>query len=309
MEFIKNLNKLLNDTPRMCVNSRNTENCPYGDFIYNCQNCYLCFQTGGSQNSYYLTSSMKNKECVDCDYARWSELCYECLNIEKCFDCNWCIDCNNCHNLKRCFDCIGCNDCYGCVGLRHQSFCLYNEQLSKEDYIRAIKNIKFDSSRYMALKNVLPRVNLHLSKSEGCRGDYIYNSKNCIECYDINNMENCIYYSDGNYNSPDKDCCDMDEASSCELCYDSFSLGYCYNCNFLIESSYCNDCEFGMGLEQCKNCFGCAYLKNKQYYILNKPYSKEEYFKKTEEIKAELIKNGQYCLAAIADGSRQSIKL
>lgn len=280
----------------MCVASRNVENCPYGDFIYNCKNCYLCFDTGGSQNCYYLTSSMKNKDCVDCDFARWSELCYECMNIERCYNCNWCIDCNNCHDLERCIDCIGCNDCYGSIGLRRKSYCYYNEQLTKDEYKKATKNIEFDSGNFFKLKKTIPHVNLHLSKSENCIGDYIYNSKGCVECYDINNMENCTHYTSGNYNSPDKDCCDMDDASACELCYDSFSLGYCYNCNFLVGSSYCTNCEFGMGLEQCKDCFGCAYLKNRQHYILNQPYTEEEYSRKIKVIKDELIRKGEYSI-------------
>ena len=296
MDFVGELKKIITETPRMCVASRNVENCPYGDFIYNCKNCYLCFDTGGSQDCYYVANSMKNKECVDCDLARWSELCYECLNIERCYNCDWCIDCNNCQNLARCFDCIGCNDCYGSIGLRRKSHYFYNKQLTKDEYKKTIKNVEFDHDRFLKLKQEIPHVNLHLSKSEDCTGDYIYNSKQCVLCYDINNMENCIYYSNGNYNRPDKDCCDVDEGSGCELCYDCFSVGYCYNCNFIVESSYCTNCEFGLELEQCKDCFGCAYLKNKQYYILNQPYTKEEYRQQVRTIKEGLIQRGKYSI-------------
>ncbi|MDP3014198.1 MAG: hypothetical protein Q8M92_08165, partial [Candidatus Subteraquimicrobiales bacterium] len=276
-DFLGQFKKLILDAPHLNVNSRNVENCPYGDFIYNCKNCYLCFDTGGSQKGYFLENSMKTRDCVDCSFARWSELCYECVNIEKCYSCNWCVDCNDSHDLSHCFDCSGCSDCYGCVGLRHKQYQIYNEQFTKEEYLKRIKNIKFDKDKFHELELEIPRQNLHLSRSEDCIGDYIYNSKKCTFCFDINNMEDCIYYISGNYNSPDKSCCDINEASGCELCYDSFSLGYCYNCNFLVESSYCTDCEFGFELEQCKNCFGCVYLKNKQYYILNKLYSKEDY--------------------------------
>jgi len=299
--FITDYKKLMADAPRICVSSRNVENCPYGDFIYNCKNCYLCFDTGGSQNGYHLDNCMKTKDCTDCSYARWSELCYECLNIEKCYDCNFCVDCNDSRNLDHCFDCIGCSDCFGCVGLRRQKFKIYNEQLTESEYREQIRSIRFDKDKFKKIDLSVPRQNLHLSKSEDCVGDYIYNSKNCYNCYEINNMENCLYYTSGNYNSPDKDCCDIDEASGSELCYDSFSLGYCYNCYFLIESSYCRNCEFGINLEKCTDCFGCAYLANKQYYILNKPYSKEEYVKKVQEIRDFLIKNKKYGLHAVVD--------
>lgn len=304
MDFIKEFSELVKKSPHMNVNANNVENCPYGDYIYNCKNCYLCFELGGSQNGFYLQNCMKTKDCVDCSFARWSELCYECLNIERCYDCNWCIDCGDSHHLTRCFDCNACNDCFGCVGLKHKKFMIYNEQFSEEEYKDQIKSIKFDREKFKGLTLKTPRQNLHHSKSEDCVGDYIYNSKNCINCFDINNMENCIYYNAGNFNSPDKDCCDMQDASGCELCFDSFSLGYCYNCDFLIESDRCTNCAFGFGLDSCKDCFGCAYLKNKQYYILNKPHPKEEYEKRIKEIKAELIKNNQYCLAAVAEALR-----
>lgn len=298
-DFIAKFQKLILDSPHLCVNSRNVENCPYGDYIYNCKNCYVCFELGGSQNGYYLDSSMKTQSCVDCSFARHSELCYQCLNIEKCYNCNYCIDVSNSNDLTHCFDCIGCNDCYGCVGLRRKNFNIYNVEYSKEEYIKVLKTIEFDENKFRKLDLAHPRQNLHLSKSEDCVGDYIYNSKNCVECFDINNMEDCIYYINGNFNSPDKNNCDMTDASGCELCYDCFSMGYSYNCNFLVESSYCTDCDFGFALESCKNCFGCTYLKNKQYFILNKPYSKEDYLAKIEELKSNLIKNGQYNMIAV----------
>ena len=44
----------------------------------------------------------------------------------------------------------------------------------------------------------------------------------------------------------------------------------------------------------CKDCFGCISLHRKQYYILNKPYSKEEYFKQVAELKDQLRTQGIY---------------
>lgn len=42
------------------------------------------------------------------------------------------------------------------------------------------------------------------------------------------------------------------------------------------------------------NCFECVYLADKEYYILNEPYSPEEYHKKVAEIKQELLDNKIY---------------
>ncbi len=38
------------------------------------------------------------------------------------------------------------------------------------------------------------------------------------------------------------------------------------------------------------------FLENKEYHILNKPYSAEEYPKEVERIRAELQKSGKYNL-------------
>ena len=69
-----------------------------------------------------------------------------------------------------------------------------------------------------------------------------------------------------------------------------------YNCNFLLHTDDCNDSEFCAYSKNLKDCFGCVYLNHKQYYILNKPYTKEDYFVEVARIKAELKANNQYNL-------------
>jgi hypothetical protein len=54
-----------------------------------------------------------------------------------------------------------------------------------------------------------------------------------------------------------------------------FSCFIINNCSNIFYSSECFSC---------KNCFACSGLKNKQYCILNKQYSKEEYEKLVPQI-------------------------
>ena len=44
---------------------------------------------------------------------------------------------------------------------------------------------------------------------------------------------------------------------------------------------------YSENLINCSYCFGCSNLTNKQYYIGNKPYEKEAYFLKKDEILKE----------------------
>ena len=50
----------------------------------------------------------------------------------------------------------------------------------------------------------------------------------------------------------------------------------------------CRDDEYCMNLFSCSDCFGCVGLKKKQYCILNKQYTKEEYFEMVEKIKKHM---------------------
>jgi len=293
MNFQQEFQRLITSSPQLCVNSGNVQNCPYGDYMFNCNDCYLCFETGGSDHGFYLDNCMKTQSCTDCSFTRYSELCYECMNVEKCYNCDFCVNCHNAHHLKHCFDCVSCNNCFGSVGLRHKEYYVYNQPYTKEEYEKKIQE-PFDIVQYEKLNKEHPRPNLHLVHSEDCVGDYIHSGKSCYGCFDINNMENCMYYSSGNYNAVDKDCCDIDNGSGNELCYASYGLGYSYNCNFLVHSSRCRDSEFGWNLTNCNNCFGCVYLKDKEYYILNQPYSKEEYCNKTALLREELKQTGTY---------------
>lgn len=98
-----------------------------------------------------------------------------------------------------------------------------------------------------------------------------------------------------------KDCIDCDHVTNCELSYNSMSIDACYNvnCSWWVVNS--NNCEYGFCNIGCSNCFGCVNVKRKEYNILNKQYSKEEYFKKTGEIKEDLRKRGLYGKFLIMD--------
>jgi len=62
-------------------------------------------------------------------------------------------------------------------------------------------------------------------------------------------------------------------------CKDSYRLFYS------MDSQSCSDSYFLYDSKNCSNCIGCTNLRNKQYHIWNKPYSKEEYGKKKEELR------------------------
>ncbi len=80
-----------------------------------------------------------------------------------------------------------------------------------------------------------------------------------------------------------KDCVDVFAVIESELCYEDISSFKLYKTSFSENCENCTESWFLYDCKGCSNCFGSANLRNKQYYIFNEPYSKEDYFKKIKE--------------------------
>ena len=107
------------------------------------------------------------------------------------------------------------------------------------------------------------------------------NLKNCYLCFDSGSSQDCAYIVDA---FSQKNCFDITGSSNGELCYDSTLIENCYQTFYSINCVKCSEVWFCRDVDGCSNCFGCANLRNKQYYIFNKPYSKEEYSEKIKEL-------------------------
>lgn len=94
-------------------------------------------------------------------------------------------------------------------------------------------------------------------------------------------------YSYSIFNS--KDTFDCLNSSECELCYGSTTCKKCYRVFFSQDCSNSQDLYFCKNLANSHDCVGSVNLRNKQYYIFNEPYSKEEYFRKLEELELNSI--------------------
>lgn len=120
-------------------------------------------------------------------------------------------------------------------------------------------------------------------------------SINCQYCQDFAFGKNCYfvvgswYTQDSFYSnvncSYDKNICDCANVSYSELAYECLDSQRLYNCIYLQNSENCSDCAFGFDLKGCKNCYGCVGLRQKEYYIFNQRYSKEEYESKIAEFR------------------------
>jgi len=113
--------------------------------------------------------------------------------------------------------------------------------------------------------------------------DYSNNCTNLKNCYLIFNAgydEDCAY---GNAVNHSNNCFDNANVYRCELTYENFNSARSSRSFFSVLAVDSTDIYFSKNLRGCNDCFGCVNLRNKSYYIFNRPYAKEEYRKKIEE--------------------------
>jgi hypothetical protein len=80
------------------------------------------------------------------------------------------------------------------------------------------------------------------------------------------------------------DCYDATHCTGCRACY---AVTNCDRCEHCVDSSFlilCTDCA------ACEYCFGCVGLTGKDFHILNKRYSRGDYFRLVKALTQELAK-------------------
>jgi len=284
--FLTQWKELLYNVPTPALINIDDVESDYCNFTYQSKNCYLNFASDMNEDTAYLYHSIHNKNCADMLGSSKNEYCYELVDCEGCYTSDNLVLSEACIDSKYCYDCRNCQNCLGCVGLRNSTYCILNKKLTEEEYkkesaalgLATRKSRREFRERFLALVLGYPKKFSNSRHVVNSTGDYLKEVKNSRDCFDIEgpledsrfviygvtdmrnlydayavgvNLETSYDVMDAGSNTQD--------AAFCGNVWDSYSLRYCYF------------------LRNCSNCFGCVGLRNKQYHILNKPYTKEEY--------------------------------
>lgn len=267
------------------------------------KNCYLIMESDYDEDCYYSNLLKKSKNLCDCSVCYECELCYECIDCQGCYEVKYSQDCKDCQSSMFLKNCQSCRDCIGCINQRHKQYMVFNQQLTKEEYEKAKTDLGLHTrtginnvaTKAQALFLLHPHKNLSTEKTENSIGDHLYNAKDayfCFDCKDIEDSRYCMKLSLQVKSS-------MDYSSwgdRAELVYQSSSSGdgaynikFCTTCTSNIRDlEYCDLCTSSSDL------FGCVGMKKKQYCILNKQYSKEQYFALKTKIIAQMKTDKEY---------------
>ncbi len=284
--FFEQFEILYKEVPRINLMNQASENSEYANYAYRNKNCYMIFGSHYNEDSFYGSYNWKTKNCLDCLEVLESELIYEGNYCSECYDCKYIQYCFNSTNCYYCYDLIGSKNCIFSTNLRNKEYYIFNKQYSKDEYLNFLNKINFGSYietqnnlfKFQELiKNAIHR-DCFQKNCENSFGDDMQNSKNLYYCFSTKNAEDCRYIYGSGTNMKDCIDCAYIGYDLCESIYECIGnsgnnscicLNACWHNNNIYYSEQC----FG-----CSDCFGCIGLRNKKYCILNKQYSKEEYF-------------------------------
>jgi len=291
-------------------------NCEYTHDWWFSKDCYMCFSGWYVQNIMYSFFILAGKNIMDSFVMRSaSEWIYECILCSKSYQTKYSEFCLACIDSFFLYDCRDCSNCFMCTGLRGKKFNYRNMQHTKEEYEKILKDYKLDTfsgmekaqKEFNSFLEKYPRRYAQNFQSLNCNGDIVSTSKNCKYCFITKGSENCRY-SDfaGDAKNPDKDCYDLTMSGGVSESYECVVGDHSQLNFFALFSVKSQDIRYTQHCHNCKHCFGCAGLRNANYCIFNKQYTKEEYknlipkiIKQMNEIpykdkKGNIYKYGEY---------------
>ncbi len=300
-QFPAEFQALLRLKPRFNLKQVQVENCDYSDTALKSKNCYYCFGAFYCEDVYYGRYSRKCRDCSGVTLCVDCEGCVECSDCAECYFCDFSKNCRRCSNCCYCVECYSCDDCFGCVGLYKKRHCWFNEQLTEAEFQTRRSAISLTTKEQLheiehRLEIVMRNVALPATsqfRTEDSVGNYLTECSNCYQCFDGILLEDCFYVAEANAN---KSACDLTVCFETELCYSCVQSPLNYNCNFLFQVDQSADSEFCAFSKNLRNCFGCVYLANKEFHILNTPFSEAEYRELVPLIRHSLIERHQYNL-------------
>jgi len=297
--FFSQIYELMLRVPFKANNVIRGINSDYSNNATDPKNSYLVFNTTGAEDCMYSNGVNFSRDCVDVSHISKTESCYQSFWLSSCYRTHYSSQCVDSSDLWFCRDCQGCMDCFGCVNLRNKNYYFFNEKFNKEDYEIKVKEYRLHTRE--GIKKALieahnfwkkfPNKNYQGVKNIECTGSYVTNSKNVTDSFLVRDSENLKYCQYVQETPGSKDCYDYSNwGDGAEMVYEAISCGSGVHdikfAFFTQESSH--ETEYTMACKGSTNIFGCVGLKKKQYCILNKQYTREEYQELIPKIKKNM---------------------
>ena len=267
-------------------------NCIYVNSAWFNKNCYLIFDSDRNEDCLYANITKDSKDCMELSMCSWCEHSYELSQCVNCFDCQYSIYCTDCSRCYGCRSCIWCTDCINCFGLSNKQYCINNKQYTKEEYEQLAHT---QTITQPVNATIYPATHISQWTTSNVIGNNVMYAKDILCSYDIVGAEKISYsewiaqwashlYDHSSFGENAHRCIEC-EWSGRDINNVLFSWNVFINSSHIMYSRTC--CENSSHL------FGCVWLRNKQYCIFNKQYTKHEYEQLVPQLIAHMKDTGE----------------
>jgi len=296
--FFQQYKELFEKSPLPNLANSNTRDSEYGNHNADMKNCYLTYACYQNEDLVYCSGMSKCKNCIDVYKGLDFMQCYEDVLGENMNRVSFSYDSDDCVNSDFLYACKNVMDSLGCINLRNKSNCIFNKQHTKEEYQKERVKHDFGSYKYLIdfkkkfeeFKKLYPRRYGFIQKSFNCIGDNILNCKNVYMGFDtIDGIEDCkyvIHCFHGLRDTYDAYGAGANLSNSYEVVDTGIEVTRDL---FTVFTHSCHNVDYTYACYNCSYLFGCVGLRSKQYCILNKQYTKEEYEELVSKIKEHMM--------------------
>jgi hypothetical protein len=295
-KFFENFSKVFINIPKMAtIKYGNNENCDYTDTTFWAKDSYLsiCIWVE-AENILYSALVYTNVKNVlnSVHITLHSENIYFCFQVSKSFNIFYSKNIANSSDIWFSSNLIGCSECIFCDDLENQKYCIENKNYEKAEYLKKKKEILRQKDKFLDFYKKYTKKSKNLS-SKNCSWQGISFSSSVENAFIVERVTNWknVAFSDGTPLSENiYDCFDITNVN------DAYWWMWCWqwsnNMYIWSNASSCSHIYYSYFMWNCSFCLWCVGLKNKSFCILNKQYSKEEWYELADKIFAFMEKDG-----------------
>src|SRR3989344_1916181 len=290
--FFSQFRELIEQVPHPNLFIGKCVNTSYGNYIGEFRNAYLVSASWGGENINYGSRCNFCKDSMDMYITSNCQFCYSDISSAKCYETFFSQNVDSCTSSYFLYDCKNCINCFGCTNLRDKSNCMWNVQLTKDEYnkqlmeldIGSFENFEKVKEKFEKLKLDAIRKFANIVNSKNVSGDDISHANNLQSCFGVFEEMKDDKFLMNSFHA--KDSYDGYGLGLVELLYEGMDAGVNGARQLFVLTVWeCFNAEYSINCHGCNNIFGCIGLRNKNYCIFNKQYSKEEF----EELRKRII--------------------
>lgn len=277
--FFEQFGEFMRMVPVPSLSNLQSEGCDYSNFCQFSKNCYLSSFSIRGENLFYCYRTVSSADCMDCSMGvRDCSNGYELIGCSGCSEIFHSQGCRDSNRIKWSSGCMNCECCIGCVNLHGKKYHIFNEPVTESEFEHAWETMNMEKMAEGKIK---------LSQDVPFLGERSFHSENNFRCANMTESHNSAFCMMGGYFENSRYCAHGGRTADSYDIYrslpglelsleGSFVTGHriLFSLDIAEGSS---DLAYCVNMNACTDCFACSGLRNKQYCIFNKQYTREQY--------------------------------